>query len=128
MKPLGFLSETTRLSRAYGVSPDGGYAVGVSHNGVKEEAFIRSEEWGMRSVREVLLDYGVDAQAMGWRLSIATGITIVDDTLIIVGTGLSGTLQQEAWMARIPIPAPASLAPLALAAAAVRRRRSMSLA
>ncbi len=123
MRALGFLSETTKLSGAGGVTADGRYVVGFSHNGVKEEAFIWSEEWGMRSMREVLLDYGVDAQAMGWRLSIATGVTIVDDTLVIVGTGLSGTLQQEAWMAHIPIPAPASLAPLALAAAAMRRRR-----
>ncbi len=123
MRGLGFLSETTKLSYAYGVTSDGRYVVGRSHNGVKEEAFIWSEEWGMRSLREVLLEHGVDAQAMGWRLMEATSITVVDNTLFIVGTGLSGTLQQEAWMAHIPIPAPASLAIFALAAATARYRR-----
>ncbi len=124
---LGHLTDRPdSVSVAYGVSPDGSFVVGRS-TGVfgAEEAFVWSEEWGMRSVRDVLLDFGIDTLNSGWLLSLATGVTVVGDTLVITGTGRdqNAPSHQEAWIAHIPIPAPASLAPLALAAAAVRRRR-----
>ncbi|HRQ74215.1 MAG TPA: hypothetical protein PLU35_14415 [Phycisphaerales bacterium] len=125
--PLGHLTDRPdRVSVASGVSPDGSFVVGRSTAAIGgEEAFVWSEEWGMRSVREVLLDFGIDTLDSGWWLSIATGVTIADDTLIITGRGwdLNHPSHQEAWIAYIPIPATASLAPLALAALTMRRRR-----
>ncbi|HRQ73898.1 MAG TPA: hypothetical protein PLU35_12810 [Phycisphaerales bacterium] len=121
---LGVLYEPAPLSSAHAVSPNGEYVVGRSNAGLREEAFVWSEEWGMRSVRSVLLDAGIDITALNWSIGRASGVTVVGDTLIITGTGWNHTPnRQEAWIAHIPIPAPGSLAPLALTAAAMRRRR-----
>ncbi|HRQ74005.1 MAG TPA: hypothetical protein PLU35_13345 [Phycisphaerales bacterium] len=124
--PLGHLTDRPdRVSVASGVSPNGSFVVGRSTADIGEEAFVWSEDWGMRSVREVLLDFGIDTIDSGWALSIATGVTVAGDTLIITGTGWNRNFpsHQEAWIAHIPIPAPASLTPLALALAATARRR-----
>ena len=123
--PLGHLTDRPdRVSVASGVSPDGSFIVGRSTADIGEEAFVWSGDWGMRSVREVLLDFGIDTIDSGWALSIATGVTVAGDTLIISGTGWNRNFpsHQEAWIAHIPIPAPHSLAIFAPAWALAPRR------
>lgn len=124
---LGFLpgdNQLGRYSRAYDVSNDGRVAVGYSNSGAigaRDHAFLWTPEWGMRTVEDVLLDYGIDVAAEGWKLDIATAVT--PDGRTIVGTGVIRGVGTQSWIAHLPIPAPGTLAPLACAGLLAARRR-----
>lgn len=99
--PGGFLS-----SWAQGVSGDGSVVVGQSSTEDDEgnpltEAFIWTQEEGMRSLKDVLEeDYGLDLTA--WALQEA--IAVSNDGTVIVGNGTNPDGDSEGWRAELPSP------------------------
>jgi probable HAF family extracellular repeat protein len=113
-----------RYSFANDVSDDGRTVVGRAYaqdsQWNSEQAFLWSPEDGMRPIVDVLLDYGIDVEAEGWRLTSAAGVSA--DGLTIVGIGYVIGQGSQGWIVHLPSPAGATL----LAAAglvACRRRR-----
>jgi uncharacterized membrane protein len=110
-------------SQASSVSADGTLIVGDSNNALgNREAFIWDSTNGMQSLRDRLVDLGLDLE--GWTLTSAQGISA--DGQVIVGHGkrtLGGA--SEAWIAIIPEPSTALLLATGLAALAVGRRQRL---
>jgi probable HAF family extracellular repeat protein len=116
MVGLGWLPQQNQ-SIAHGVSGDGSVIVGESR-GSNYKAFIWDQTHGMRELRQVLIDLGLNLN--GWQLIQANGVSA--DGLTIVGYGYDPAGRSEAWVARIP--EPGTLALLALGAALLARRRA----
>jgi len=95
MVGLGGLTGGSFRSRARGVSADGSVVVGGGTTGSGNEAFIWDENNGMRNLRTVLTDLGVDMT--GWTLSEAWGVSA--DGMKIVGSGRNPSGHTEAWLA-----------------------------
>lgn len=107
-------------SSANGISDDGSIIVGIeSYSSTFEEAFIWDSSNGMRSLRLVLMDHGVDLT--GWKLYEATNISGDGRTIVGYGTNPSGAT--EAWVVTVPEPVLGLLLP---AAAMLLRRSPMS--
>ncbi len=121
---LGWLSDAGGVySFAHDVSDDGMMVVGrAGGGGMGDRAFLWTPDDGMRTLHQVLHDdFGIDVEAMGWRLDTATGIS--GDGTTIIGTATNPDGRGEAWMIRI-VPAPSTLVPLmSMAAVASWRRR-----
>lgn len=88
-------------SEGFAVSADGTTVVGAGSNLSLRgggEAFIWTEEDGLRSIKALLEDeYGLDLT--GWDLSDATGVSA--DGTVIVGRGTNPQGQFEAWRAEL---------------------------
>lgn len=118
MVALGDLAGGSFNSSAIDLSADGSVIVGYSSsssghptNGL--EASIWTATYGLRSVKDVLVnDYGITA-VNGWTLTSATGVSA--DGLTIVGEGINPSGGTEAWIATIPEPSAIAYA-LSLAA------------
>ena len=104
-------------SYADAVSADGSVVVGGVNSLSGNKAFVWDEENGMRTVKQMLIDQGIDMT--GWDLEVATGIS--DDGLTIVGAGYNPSGFQEAWIATIPEPGTALLLGIGLAGMSLRR-------
>ncbi|MEK9136920.1 MAG: hypothetical protein AAB393_07340, partial [Bacteroidota bacterium] len=92
MQSLGRLPGGT-VTMPWDVSADGSVIVGWSGS----SAFMWSEAEGMRSVRDVLIEYGIDLT--GWTLSVAAAVSA--DGRVIAGQGLHNGVS-EAWRAELP--------------------------
>jgi probable HAF family extracellular repeat protein len=106
MVGLGDLTGGRFYSLANGVSGDGSVVVGQATSGDAPatdglEAFVWTQETGMRSVRSVLAAAGVDMT--GWVLASATGVSSNGRTL--VGFGVHDG-RGEAWIATLPAACP----------------------
>ncbi|HOA50730.1 MAG TPA: PEP-CTERM sorting domain-containing protein [Thermogutta sp.] len=136
VRGLGFLPGNYQDSYAHAVSGDGSIVVGSSRtsdiwspNGqwIGLEAFIWTEQQGMRPLKEVLsIDYGLSNVLDGWVLSDVTGIS--KDGTILTGNGIHFGIE-EAWYADLSanslpfdteVPEPASLSLLLTGFAAFR--------
>ena len=111
-------------SIAYDVSADGSVVVGAAnldmYIGELGEAFIWDADNGMRSLKDVLTDCGLDLS--GWVLLSANGISA--DGLTIAGEGYSPSgYFREAWIATVPEPGTMALLGLGGGLALLRRRR-----
>lgn len=100
MVGLGDLPGHDFFSEATDVSADGSVVVGKtrSTNGSSidgSEAFIWDSESGIRSVREILIENGVDLT--GWTLSTASGISANGN--VLVGSGKNPAGKFEGWRA-----------------------------
>lgn len=94
------------------VSFDGSVIVGTSDVG----AFIWEEANGLRSLQQIVLNFGLDLA--GWTLQDAQAIS--DDGFTIAGVGVNPAGVQEAWIANIgPAPIPEPNAALLFAVGAV---------
>jgi probable HAF family extracellular repeat protein len=115
---LGDLPGGSSSSLAIDVSDDGTILVGQGNSGVAE-AMVWREGVGMRSLRSILLDNGVDLT--GWTLTNASEIS--GDGMTVSGQGLHNG-QAETYVAVIPEPAAGAAAAgtLALLTSARRRR------
>lgn len=106
--PGGFLS-----SWAHGVSGDGSVVVGQSNTEDDDgdpvtEAFIWTQEGGMRSLKDVLEeDYGLDLT--GWTLFEAVAVS--NDGTVIVGNGTNPEGNNEGWRAFLGKPVAGDAAP-----------------
>ncbi len=87
-------------SIAYDVSADGSVVVGYSQSDSGIEAFIWDQANGMRNLKGLLEDYGLNLT--GWELSFPYEIS--DDGLTIVGGGYNPSGDSEIWIASIPGP------------------------
>lgn len=94
---LGFLGGAT-YGEATDVSSDGSVVVGTESLPAGETAFVWTEQAGMRELRDVLVQRGVDLT--GWTLTGAVGIS--SDGLVIAGNGTNPSGFQEAWIAFLP--------------------------
>ena len=83
---------------------------------------IWDEVHGMRNLRDVLHDYGLDLT--GW--SVIQPDAISDDGLTFVGAGFNPSGNPEAWIAVIPEPSTGLLFGAGLVALAAARRRTES--
>ncbi len=94
---LGDLPGGSTSSYASDISDDGTVVVGSSDSGSAfgAEAFRWTPGKGMESVRQLLIDSGVDLT--GWHLSGAHGVSA--DGRVIVGDGINPNGQYEAWRA-----------------------------
>jgi probable HAF family extracellular repeat protein len=108
LPPLGSIN----FEGAEGVSGDGRVIVGAG-------AFVWDEFHGTRSLRQILMDQGVDLN--GWQLHVARAASF--DGLTIVGFGRGPGPVDEAWIARLDpgtfIPEPTSISLLAAALVAL---------
>jgi probable HAF family extracellular repeat protein len=104
MVGLGFLRPGDWSSVASDTSGDGSVVVGASY-GPSGEAFIWDQAHGMRSLKDVLTNLGLDLS--GWTLSEARAIS--DDGLTIAGIGYLQGGAGQGWVAHIPEPATGTL-------------------
>lgn len=88
---LGHLPGSTGYSVALAASADGSVIVGDGGSG--EGAFIWTEADGIRNLRKVLEDLGLDLT--GWTLTRANALS--DDGTVVVGWGSNPSGQTEAW-------------------------------
>jgi len=114
-------------SYARGVSSDGSVVVGHGSTALGIEAFIWDATNGMRNLRTVLVDAGLNLT--GWTLQEAKGVSA--DGLTIVGYGTNPKGDTEAWVADLsPIPEPTTLCLigfglLGLLGVIIRQRKKM---
>jgi probable HAF family extracellular repeat protein len=95
---LGDLPGGLFRSRANATSADGSVIVGQGRSADGDEATVWTTSDGMRSLREILVDGGVDMA--GWTLIESTDVS--DDGTKIVGYGTNPDGLTEAWVATIP--------------------------
>jgi probable HAF family extracellular repeat protein len=100
MASLGDLPGGSAFSRANAVSADGSVVVGQSIGPAGMEAFVWSAAEGMRSVKTLLTDAGLDMS--GWTLEVATGVSA--DGRTIVGYGPNPLGSYEGWIAHLGSP------------------------
>ncbi len=102
MTGLGRIGVGNDFSSAYDVSADGELVVGVCEQDTFEVmASVWTEANGMRELKQILLDDGVDLS--GWyTLEEATGVS--DDGTTIVGWGKNADGNFEGWIATINLP------------------------
>lgn len=117
MVGLGDLAGGYADSVATAVSADGSHIVGYSDSANGREAFIWDENHGMRSLRDLLVYFGLDL--IPWSLQVATGVSAGGET--IVGYGIDPEGHTQGWIATIP--EPATLVLMGLAAAWAQRTR-----
>jgi len=112
--PGGNISGTARCA-----SSNGDVIAGESSDGsALDGAFIWNTEYGMRSLKNVLInDIGLGLE--GWNLTQAEAISA--DGLTLVGYGYNPSGNMEAWIAHLPEPTTISL--FALGGVALLRRR-----
>lgn len=97
MVGLGDLHGGQFGGRANAVSGDGAVIVGASESETGPEAFLWTEDFGMRSLQEVLVaDYELASFLDGWFLSEATDLSL--DGSAIVGWGLNPAGVKEGWL------------------------------
>jgi probable HAF family extracellular repeat protein len=119
MQPLGDLPGGANLSTAMAVSADGTRIVGYSDSTLGWEPFLWTEAEGMRSLRNVLLDAGVDLT--GWTIGngaqpgVYIGISHDGNTIVNHGSGPRG---MEAYIINFTaaVPEPATYALIAVVA------------
>jgi len=118
--PLGTYEPNCR-TYSHGVSRDGSRVVGYIRSDIDDSsrAFIWDSTNGMRILKDVLVDCGLDLT--GWTLTEAWDVS--NDGPTIVGRGYNPQGIGEAWVATLPEPATLALVGLGLAALLVRRRR-----
>ena len=89
---------------ANGVSGDGSLIVGMVHFCCpgQDEWFIWDSANGMRNLKDVLMNDGIDIT--GWKPNQAPGIFISADGRTIMGRGVNPDGQSEVWMVRNFIP------------------------
>lgn len=105
MVGLGDLAGGTFKSHAKAVSADGSVIAGESETDEGEVAFIWDAAHGMRDLRTVLEDSGLDMT--GWTLRFVTDMSA--DGSVIVGTGINPNGDFEAFRAVVPEPTTVSL-------------------
>ncbi len=100
---LGPITGGVRGSEALSVSGDGSIIAGKLYVGSNHDlpdgmaAFVWHESTGIRFLRDVLEDEGVDLT--GWHLRQATGVSGAGN--VIVGNGINPDGNEEAWIAEI---------------------------
>ena len=124
MIPLGDLPGGTFQSTPTGISADGSIVVGYSATGgttnqPTNSAFIWDAQHGMRDLKLVLTEMGLDLT--GWSLLGAGGIS--PDGRTIVGGGVNPQGFNEAFLVMIPEPGSATVLALVGCTVLARRRR-----
>jgi probable HAF family extracellular repeat protein len=115
---LGFFDDGGWTGKAQDVSGDGSVIVGLS--GKHTEPFIWDAKNGLRVLRDVMEEHGVDMS--DW-LHLTNCYGVSDDGKTIVGYGYHDGYGYEGWVAHIPEPSSALLlAAGTLVVACIRRR------
>lgn len=94
---LGDLTGGVFNSVAMNVSADGSVIVGSASTASGSEAFIWTEAMGMQSIRQLLINQGLNMT--GWSLQTAWSISA--DGTTIIGTGTNPSGDSEAWIASV---------------------------
>jgi uncharacterized membrane protein len=97
---LGDIGGGLLSSAGKDVSADGTLVVGFGTGAGGREAVVWQSNGQLRSIRQLLVDAGVNMT--GWTLTEA--IAISDFGSMIIGTGVNPTGKTEAWMAVVAIP------------------------
>jgi uncharacterized membrane protein len=92
MQGLGYLPGGSE-SHANAISADGSTIVGKGLTGTAYEAIVWTEADGMKSIRELLIESGIDMT--GWTLLGANDVSA--DGRVVVGEGINPSGQSEAW-------------------------------
>ena len=101
MQPLPDLPGGALYCTASGVSRDGTTIVGAGYSAAGSEAVLWTQELGVQSIKQLLIDRGVDMT--GWSLWTATDVS--SDGKVIVGYGNNAKKNWEAWRADLSDPA-----------------------
>ena len=97
---LGVQPAGSVAGEAFDVSADGSVVVGVSYTDMGDQAFVWTEAFGMRTVADLLTDYGMDME--GWTLTRARAVSA--DGMWIAGEGFAPDGHQQGWIASIHCP------------------------
>lgn len=89
-------------SEVWGISADGGVAVGDSPLAGDIVPTIWDENHGMRNLVDVLVELGLGPEMAGWDLEQATAVSA--DGRTIVGWGYNPAGQEEGWVANLRPP------------------------
>jgi hypothetical protein len=121
-------TQTVTVSRVYGMSPDGNYAVGMDYSYGMEKAVL----WDLHDINNItaldLTQYATDHGILGaftgnLRRAYAMGIDAQGNP-VITGTGYASSLEADGWTGYVlTLPEPTTVLLLALGGAAVLRRR-----
>lgn len=93
LESLGDLPGGAFYSSASAISRDGSTIVGASQSAATTEAVRWTKEGGIQSIRQLLIDSGVDMT--GWELSGAADVSA--DGTVIVGYGTNPNKNFEGW-------------------------------
>ena len=118
MVGLGDLPGGANAGQGFAVSGDGSLIVGYSETALGQEAFVWDAANGMRNLRSVLAQNGIDMT--GWTLKIAYDVSA--DGTRIAGWGVNPSGDEQAWFAVLPEPHGAIIV-CAGTVVALRRRR-----
>lgn len=88
MQSLGYLPGGGSSSVAFSVSADGKKITGISDTALSTEAFLWTEEDGMRSLRDILTDSGVDMSNWSSLVNDEGRTFISADGIRIMGSGV----------------------------------------
>lgn len=100
MKALDDLPGGHLYCTACAISRDGSTIFGAGYSEVGSEAVRWTDDKGVQSIRQLLIDQGVEMS--GWRLWVATAVS--DDGAVVVGYGLNPQKKWEAWRADLSGP------------------------
>lgn len=99
MVGLGDFAGGAFSSRAAAVDGDGALIVGRGESADGPEAAVWDTSLAIARVADFLAAHGVTVPA-GWRLTEATGVTVMGSTISIAGNGTNPSGDPEGWVAR----------------------------
>ena len=102
MVGLGDLPGGVFHSEAFTASTDGSVIAGEASIDGGQIAMVWSQQWGMRDLKELLIEQGLAQAVSGWNL--LSVIDVSGDGQTFIGDGINPDGFYEGWIATVPEP------------------------